>query len=509
MPFHRSMFLASSRNITPVPTAARLQSIKRLVNKTISYLQEISLPKTRNTFLSRQQSAEIQQYLQVSSGDNVVENLYWRISPTQISSNSTWAPHPCLSTLWHVRHGALQRQDSTVSLLSSVWILAIPLIHDPSCTTKVVQSTSAPMESIWKYVEDGFTNISQEFLSLSTTLRTLSIPELTTSRLIDLLSLFPNMANLSLGFYTSDFKAHQPAERYGAHPPSPSPVPVPEPLPGDPSIGTNLRVLNIMTVSEWEPLLALLPNLEELTHSQRLTDSLALLLVERCPKLQVMRSDRGAWRPYNRLYDDYTSFDDDDDTSAYGEFANEMLTANNQLRVLDTIAYHLRVDEILRRPWVCMGLEQLSCQIRGLERGRGNDGKAGGGSMAYRQYLDLGFEDRMPEVESDYDLYCKGEEQGYVEYEKPPFDTLELSLASGLGRFGVLKNLEVFGFECMNHRIDRAELEWMAKSWPKLRLVFGLDKERLPKMKHDLKRAELKGYLQELRPDVVHDSLFV
>ncbi|KAF9209433.1 hypothetical protein BGZ59_010121 [Podila verticillata] len=357
------------------------------------------------------------------------------------------------------------------------------------------------------------------------------------------------MANLSLGFYTSDFKAHQPAERYGAHPPSPSPVPVPEPLPGDPSIGTNLRVLNIMAVSEWEPLLALLPNLEELTHSQRLTDSLALLLVERCPKLQVMRSDRGAWRPYNRLYDDYTSFDDDDDTSANGEFANEMLTANNQLRVLDMSAYHLRVDETLRRPWVCMGLEQLSCQIRRLARLSEDEemmAKRAGApwpigsneelgckdeqsafekiercrvqhygvynrlaSLTRLRYLDLGFEDRMPEVESDYDLYCKGEEQRYVEYEKPPFDTLELSLASGLGRLGVLKNLEVFVFECMNHRIERGELEWMAKSWPKLRLVFGLDKERLPKMKHDLKRAELKGYLQELRPDVVHDSLFV
>ncbi|KAF9382340.1 hypothetical protein CPB97_007213 [Podila verticillata] len=355
------------------------------------------------------------------------------------------------------------------------------------------------------------------------------------------------MTNLSLGFYISDFNAHQPVRRYGAHPPSPPPVSVPEPLPVDSSIGANLRVLNTTAVSEWDPLLALLPNLEELTHSQRLTDSLALLLVKWCPKLQVISSHRGAWRPYNRLYDDYTSFDDDD-TSAHGEFANEMLAANSQLRVLDTIVYHLRVDEMLRRPWVCMGLEELSCQIRGLARlseeeemmaRRARDpwpissNEELGckdeqdaiekfercrvqhygvydrlASLTRLRYLDLGLEDRVPEVESDYDLYCKGEEQGYVVYEKPPFDTLELSLASGLDRLGALKNLEVFGFECMNHQIERAELEWMAKSWPKLRLMFGLDKERQPKMKHDPKRAELKEYFQELRPDVVHDSLF-
>lgn len=49
----------------------------------------------------------------------------------------------------------------------------------------------------------------------------------------------------------------------------------------------------------------------------------------------------------------------------------------------------------------------------------------------------------------------------------------------------------------------------MAKSWPNLRLMFGLDEDVLPRMRPDPTRIELKGYFQQLRPDVVHDNLFV
>lgn len=36
--------------------------------------------------------------------------------------------------------------------------------------------------------------------------------------------------------------------------------------------------------------------------------------------------------------------------------------------MLDTIYYYISVDEMLRQPWVCMGLEKLMCQIWGLAR---------------------------------------------------------------------------------------------------------------------------------------------
>lgn len=424
--------------------------------------------------------------------------------------------------LWEVS-GNVSRMDSQ-TFLKSFFILTPPRSHNPARTCCPQYQLPDPLPA------------------LSTTLRTLSLTStLTTSRLIDLLSLFPNISNLSLGLYIPDFKVHQPPRRYGVQLPSPPPVPVPETLSRDPSIGANLHVLSITAVYEWESLLALLPNLKELTHSQRLTDSLALSLVERCPKLQVIRSHRGRWSPDNRTTND-------DYTSAMGVFAHQMLAVNSQLHVLDMIAYVLRVDEMLRRPWVCLGLEQLSCQIRGLARLSEDeesmarrarapcniDHQELGGedeqhavkkfercrdqhygvydrlaSLTRLRYLDLGLENRVPEVDSDDEEYYEDEEKKYIAYEKPPFDTLELSLASGLDRLGVIKNLEVFGFECTNHRIERAELDWMAKSWPKLRLMYGLDKEQQPRMKHDHRRAELREYFQKLRPDVVHDSLFV
>ncbi|KAG0265938.1 hypothetical protein BGZ95_003168 [Linnemannia exigua] len=129
-------------------------------------------------------------------------------------------------------------------------------------------------------------------------------------------------------------------------------------------------------------------------------------------------------------------------------------------------------------------------------------------SLTRLKHLDLGYESRYPWTFKSEETYeRKGVE--YVRYpDNKTFDTLELSLESGLDRLGALKNLEMFGFECLNHRIGRKELDWMAKSWPRLRMMYGLDKERLYKIEHDEERAALKEYFEELRPDVVHDSLF-
>lgn len=47
----------------------------------------------------------------------------------------------------------------------------------------------------------------------------------------------------------------------------------------------------------------------------------------------------------------------------------------------------------------------------------------------------------------------------YVRFNGPTLDTLELTLAAGLGRLGALKDLEVIGFKCISHRIGRPEFE--------------------------------------------------
>ncbi|KAG0209241.1 hypothetical protein BGX33_005754 [Mortierella sp. NVP41] len=81
--------------------------------------------------------------------------------------------------------------------------------------------------------------------------------------------------------------------------------------------------------------------------------------------------------------------------------------------------------------------------------------------------------------------------------DRPPVrDTLELSLVSGLDRLAALADLEKLGVEGVNHRIGRAELEWMAGAWPKLRVMRGLNDGRQS-------TRDLKDYMHQLRPDIL------
>jgi hypothetical protein len=98
---------------------------------------------------------------------------------------------------------------------------------------------------------------------------------------------------------------------------------------------------------------------------------------------------------------------------------------------------------------------------------------------------------------------------GYFKYaEQPTFDTFRIVSGIGVGPSWEVQNLETIGFWCINHSIGRLELDWMAKSWPRLKLMYDLDKERLYLIEHDKERAALKEYLLQLRPHVVHDGLF-
>ncbi|KAG0012078.1 hypothetical protein BGZ81_001780 [Podila clonocystis] len=52
-------------------------------------------------------------------------------------------------------------------------------------------------------------------------------------------------------------------------------------------------------------------------------------------------------------------------------------------------------------------------------------------------------------------------------------ETLELSLASGLGKLDTLRELRELNFSYMDHRLTMAEVEWMMAHWPCLRKVTG------------------------------------
>ncbi|KAG0043591.1 hypothetical protein BGZ89_006388, partial [Linnemannia elongata] len=98
----------------------------------------------------------------------------------------------------------------------------------------------------------------------------------------------------------------------------------------------------------------------------------------------------------------------------------------------------------------------------------------------------------------------------WVDRKRPRmYDCLRLSLDMGLDELAGLKDLEVFGFEGIEHEIDEAELGWMSEKWNKLRVMHGLcrsggllSKEETEK---DLRRERLLSVMKSLRPDVVHE----
>lgn len=79
-------------------------------------------------------------------------------------------------------------------------------------------------------------------------------------------------------------------------------------------------------------------------------------------------------------------------------------------------------------------------------------------------------------------------------------DSLELTLESGMDRLSELKRLEVFAFEGTSHGVGKAELEWMAENWPRLRGLRGLNG-------WSRESKELKEYMNQRRPDVVLSDL--
>ncbi|KAI9238445.1 MAG: hypothetical protein BYD32DRAFT_413760 [Podila humilis] len=298
-----------------------------------------------------------------------------------------------------------------------------------------------------------------------------------------------------------------------------------------PLASTTQLCLDVGFVGNWDTVLLHLPELRELTHNGNFRMSMITAIATYCPRFQALRRRSQPWL-----------IDEQRGRLVY-EPTNELLVASSSLRVLDSIRNILRVDDVLRQPWACMGLEWLCCWIVGIERLTVSEqalvdrvlvpGYTGAltadetvavekfhrcstqqhgvydrlAGLVKLKHLDLGFENRNPMTQDNGERYeVDGEE--YVRYAGPTFDTLELSLASGLDRLGALKDLEMIGFECVNHRIRKRELEWMAKAWPKLKSMYGLDKERLPMIEPDQERAALREYFRLLRPDVNHDSSF-
>ncbi|KAG0345076.1 hypothetical protein BG004_003974 [Podila humilis] len=323
------------------------------------------------------------------------------------------------------------------------------------------------------------------------------------------------------------------------------------------SIFANLQVLDFEAADDYDAVFAHVPEHVEITYHDQ-SDQFSY---HRRPESSLSLFPRKYIRRYNIIKGERPWFLDRSGISFMEQppppgFINTILSSNPNVRIIDSIERYILVDEMLRSPWICMGLEQLTCQIIGMERLtekeeeqaavvlqgiRMSSSSSSSSSsevlsneednnillakvqrirakhhavydclsqLSKLKVLDLGYENRNPWTYKSGETYeVDGVE--YLEYtEEPVFDTLELSLDSGLDRLAGLKNLETFGFECINHRVGEAELEWMAKQWPKLRTLRGLQREGLMDIEPCQKREALRTYMERLRPDVLHEGLF-
>ncbi|KAF9119011.1 hypothetical protein BGX30_004147, partial [Mortierella sp. GBA39] len=125
--------------------------------------------------------------------------------------------------------------------------------------------------------------------------------------------------------------------------------------------------------------------------------------------------------------------------------------------------------------------------------------------------LDLGYAWRNPNAATEaaprfYQNFT--DEKLYVNHGNPIEGTLDLSPESGLDRLSTLTQLEVSGFEGVDFKLDRSELEWMASHWPRLKVPRGLQRDdSLPRIEVDVRKAELRRFLRKLRPEVKHAGL--
>ncbi|KAF9133293.1 hypothetical protein BGW39_010110 [Mortierella sp. 14UC] len=323
--------------------------------------------------------------------------------------------------------------------------------------------------------------------------------------------------------------------------------------------GLHLIGESLQTAEEMDGPLAdmVLPRLPCLTalSARALYPRMAASLGTHCPELQSFRQvDYG-----------YSIHIDDGDQPLFNGVATLLRRCPN-LKTLDVIWHKITAADVLAEPWVCRGLETLRCQIVGMDKlgaieqdvydsstvataaataveadrddkekdepiknldiakttetrrkqqlryklhGQVYDRLA---EMTLLRALDLGHEFRYP---FDELFVAAGEAtvyevsgRMYTTLSPPISGTLELTLASGLSRLSALKNLEVFGFEGVDHLIETEEVAWMAENWPKLRILRGLQEPaEYRRLDGDVKTRMLREYMEKLRPFVKHEAV--
>lgn len=224
----------------------------------------------------------------------------------------------------------------------------------------------------------------------------------------------------------------------------------------------------------------------------------------------------------------------------------EFLRDGATLRILSGSRQVVDVDDIVEHPWTCDQLESFHCQVGQVERLFANEEDIFSGlssrdhgaslsveeqevtqkyarslnqhrhvyerlaSLTHLTRLDLSYELRTVRLANEDKHIKEGRPRFFVQSIRGRplmLDCLEFTLKSGLGLLAPLVNLEMFGFLGIDHRIDKPELEWMAVHWRRLKTMRGLTDDHEPRSAHDSRKPELREYMMQLRPDVVHESI--
>ncbi|KAK3835711.1 MAG: hypothetical protein J3R72DRAFT_451116 [Linnemannia gamsii] len=280
-----------------------------------------------------------------------------------------------------------------------------------------------------------------------------------------------------------------------------------------------------------------LPWMPELVEfgSRMLWSETAKVLAEKNLKLKIFRQtqDCQSLQRYQRLKPKIN-------------VASILLELSLSLKTFNGILHRIIAQHLAAHSWSCAGLEVFRCQIVGLPTLRKPDcavfdNISAIGSLSAEE-IPLSADPRHIKVQGKQqhwlnmhgivydrlanlihltvlDLGWESRDVWKLEEtivrpsdawsEAPIHEILELSLASGLERLAPLTKLEVFGFDGVNHRIGKPELEWVARSWLRLKVMRGLHASAEPRLARLFSpRSVLREYMQTLRPDVVHEPAF-
>ncbi|KAG0197768.1 hypothetical protein BGX33_000349, partial [Mortierella sp. NVP41] len=261
---------------------------------------------------------------------------------------------------------------------------------------------------------------------------------------------------------------------------------------------TSLRLIHLGNNSaqlEDRMLRAILPCMPKLLHltTGKLEKDTIVTLVESCQEVESV------------------ALSVEQESSTPANILSILLEGCPRLRVLDASGYNVDATQLEGRRWICSGLEVLKCQILGIEPLPRTEEVISTSSGDFSRQL-VGeqsvFLMRQQSRFSHHQVYSHlaglAKLTTLVLWLDPifrGFGSLEFTLESGLGQLSTLTELEVFGFDGMTDGVGPAELAWIARSWPRLRLLYGLQPSATPMTIEDPAKDALRAHFTTLRPD--------